>query len=107
MPTIFSPGRRLIVKILAPVPESLSKKFKNCTILVMTFWIECMDIFIWFSKMAPNFQDTSSEDELDVECTQNEKELLDYVLDNYRDGVFELFNIIVRKLDQIQGQKGL
>ena len=56
--------------------------------------------------MAPNFQDMSSEDELDVECTQNEKELLDYVLDNYRDGVFELFNIIVRKLDQIQGQKG-
>ena len=56
--------------------------------------------------MAPNFQDTSSENELDVECTQNEKELLDYVLDNYRDGVFELFNIIVRKLDQIQGQKG-
>ena len=56
--------------------------------------------------MSPNFQDTSSENELNVECTQTEKELLDYVLDNYRDGVFELFNILVRKLDQIQGQKG-
>ena len=47
-----------------------------------------------------------SEDEIDVECTQNEKELLDYVLDKYRDGVFELFNIITRKLDEIHGQKG-
>ena len=56
--------------------------------------------------MASNFQDTSSDDELDVECTQNEKELLDYVLDKYRNGVFELFNIIARKLDQIQGQEG-
>ena len=49
----------------------------------------------------------SSEDEIDVECRQNEKELLDYVLDKYREGVFELFNIIARKLDQILGQKGL
>ena len=56
--------------------------------------------------MASNFQDTSSDDELDVECTQNEKELLDYVLDKYRNGVFELLNIIARKLDQIQGQEG-
>ena len=48
----------------------------------------------------------SSEDEKDVEWTQNEKELLDYVLDKYRDWVFELFNIIVRRLDQIEGQKG-
>ena len=44
--------------------------------------------------MASNFQDTSSEDELDIEFTQNEKELLDYVLDKYRDGEFKLFNII-------------
>ena len=56
--------------------------------------------------MTSNFQDTSSEDELDVECTQNEKQLLDNVLDKYRDGVFELLNIIARKLDQIHGQKG-
>ena len=63
------------------------------------YWIECID-------MASNFQDTSSEDEIDIECTQNEKELLDYVLDKYRNGVFELFNIIARKLDQIDGQKG-
>ena len=34
--------------------------------------------------MASNFQDTSSEDEIDVECTENEKELLDYVSDKYR-----------------------
>ena len=56
--------------------------------------------------MASNSQVTSSEDEIDIECTQNEKELLDYALDKYREIVFELFNIIVRKLDQIQGQKG-
>ena len=49
--------------------------------------------------MASNFQDTSSEDELDIECTQNEKELVDYVLDKYRNGVFKLFNILARKLD--------
>ena len=56
--------------------------------------------------MASHFQDASSEDDLDIECTQNEKELLDYVLDKYRNGVFKLFNIIARKLDQIKGQKG-
>ena len=56
--------------------------------------------------MASNFQDTSSDDELDIECTQNEKESLDYVLDTYRNWVFELFNITARKLDQIQGQEG-
>ena len=39
--------------------------------------------------MASNFQDESSEDEIDIECTQNQKELLDYVLDKYRNGVFE------------------
>ena len=32
--------------------------------------------------MASNFQDTKSEDEIDVEGTQNEKELMDFVLDN-------------------------
>ena len=53
--------------------------------------------------MASNFQDTSSENELDVECTKNKKELLDYVLDKYREGVFKLFNIIARKSDQIHG----
>ena len=42
--------------------------------------------------------------ENELECTQNEKELLDFVLDKYRNGVFKLFNIIARKLDQIQGQ---
>ena len=52
------------------------------------------------------FQDSSSDDDSDVECTQNEKELLDYVLDKYRNGVFELFNIIASKLDQIHGQEG-
>ena len=56
--------------------------------------------------MASNFQDTSSDDELDGECTQNKKELLDYVLDKYRNGVFELFNIIARQLDPIQEQGG-
>ena len=29
--------------------------------------------------MASNFQDMSSEDGIDVECTQNEKELLDKI----------------------------
>ena len=55
--------------------------------------------------MASNFQDTSSEDEIDIECTQNEKELYDFVLDKYRTGVFELFNNIATKLDQIKRQK--
>ena len=32
------------------------------------------------------------------------KELLDFVLDKYRNGVFKLFNIIARKLDQIHRQ---
>ena len=56
--------------------------------------------------MVSNFQDTSSGDGIDIEYTPNEKELLDYVLDKYRDRVFELFNIIARTLDQIQEQKG-
>ena len=55
--------------------------------------------------MASNFQDSSSEDELGVESTQNEKEFLNYVLDKYRNGVFKLFNMIDSKLDQIHGQK--
>ena len=56
--------------------------------------------------MTSNFQNSSSDTDLDVECTQNEKELLDYVLEKYRQGVFKLFNIIVSKLDQIHGQEG-
>ena len=33
--------------------------------------------------MASNYQDSSSDTvDLDVECTQNEKELFDYVLEN-------------------------
>ena len=56
--------------------------------------------------MASDFQDSSSDNELDVECTKNEKELLNYVLDKYRNGVFKLFNIIARKLNQIQRQEG-
>ena len=57
--------------------------------------------------MASNFQDSSSDTtDLDIECTQNENELLDYVLEKYRQGAFELFNIIASKLDQIHGQEG-
>ena len=57
--------------------------------------------------MASNFQDSSSDTtDLDVECTQNEKELFNYVLEKYRQGIFELFNIIASKLDQIRGQEG-
>ena len=48
----------------------------------------------------------SSEDETDIECTDTDKELLDFVLAKYRDEVFELFNIIARKLDEIHGEKG-
>ena len=61
----------------------------NIALLTFGFKIQCI-------AMASN--------ELDVECTQNEKELLDFVLDKYRNGVFKLFNIIARKLDQIHGQ---
>ena len=57
--------------------------------------------------MASNFQDSSSDTtDSDIEYTQNQKELLDYVLEKYRQGVFELFNIIASKLDQIHGQEG-
>ena len=57
--------------------------------------------------MVSNYQDNSSDTtDLDVECTQNGKELLYYVLEKYRQGVFELFNIIASKLDQIHGQEG-
>ena len=31
--------------------------------------------------------------------------MLDFELAKYRDGVFELFNIIARKLDEIHGEK--
>ena len=51
--------------------------------------------------MASNYQDRCSDTtDSDVECTQNKKELLDYVLEKYRQGVFELFNIIASKLDK-------
>ena len=57
--------------------------------------------------MASNFQDSSSDTtDLDVECTQNKKELLDYVLEKYRQAVFEIFNIIASKLDQINRKEG-
>ena len=60
--------------------------------------------------MVSNFQDSSSDTTDQVqnytECTQNEKKLLDYVLEKYRQGVFKLFNIIASKLDQIHGQEG-
>ena len=57
--------------------------------------------------MASNYQDSSLDmTDSDVECTQNENELLDYVLEKYRQGVFELFNIIASKLDKIHGQAG-
>ena len=57
--------------------------------------------------MASNYQDSSSDmTDSDIECTQNEKELLDYVLEKYRQGVFELFNIIASKLDQIHRHEG-
>ena len=52
--------------------------------------------------------DTSfAEDELSSDdCIKNEMELLNYVLDKYRDAVFELFNIITTKLDRIHQQHG-
>ena len=52
--------------------------------------------------MASNCQDSSSDTtDSNIECTQNEKELLEY-----RQGIFKLFNIIASKLDQIQRQEG-
>ena len=57
--------------------------------------------------MASNFQDSSSNTtDSYVECTQNEKELLDYILEKYRQRVFKLFNIMASKLDQIHRQEG-
>ena len=54
--------------------------------------------------MTSNFQDSSSDDDSDI-AHKMKKELLDYVLDKYRNGVFKLFNIIASKLDQIHGQE--
>ena len=39
--------------------------------------------------------------------TQNKNELLDYVLEKYRQGVFELFNIIASKLDQFTNKRAM
>ena len=61
-------------------------------ILVLTFGFK-----IQFIPMTSNFQDSSSDDELDIECAQNDKDLQEYVLDKYRNGVFKLFNIIATK----------
>ena len=55
--------------------------------------------------MASKFHDMSSEDEIDAEWTETEKNLLDFVLDKYRDGVFELFNIIATKLESHSSRK--
>ena len=69
------------------------------------FWTFGLNIS--FIAMASNFQDSSSDTtDSDVKCTQNEKELFDYVLKKYRQGVFKLFNIIASKLDQIHKQEG-
>ena len=57
--------------------------------------------------MASNFQDSSSDTDLDVECTQNEKEFLDYVQEKYRQGVFELFNIIASKLIKFMDKRAM
>ena len=53
------------------------------------------------------FQDLSSEKKTDIECTDSEKELLDFVLAKYRDKVFEIYNIIARKLDEIKEERDM
>ena len=56
-------------------------------------------------SLKRNKFDTSSDEGSDINCTEKEKELVDYMLDRCRKANFEVFNIIVCKLDKIQEQK--
>ena len=42
-------------------------------------------------------EETSSDDDSDIDYSNKEKELLDYVLEIYEKAVLELFNIIASK----------
>ena len=49
--------------------------------------------------MAQKYNDTKSADEIDME-TDREQIVLDDVLGKYKNGMFELFNIIAHNIDQ-------
>ena len=84
-----------------------SKKFPNVCPVIFFFLTFGLNRYNSFIAMASNFQYSSSDTtDSDVECTQNKKELLDYVLEKYRQAVFEQFNIIASKLDQINRKEG-
>ena len=62
--------------------------------------------------MAEKYNDTKSADEIDMEKllestgTDSEKIVLDDVLRKYKNGMFELFNIIAHNIDQATQKRG-
>ena len=62
------------------------------------------------NKAGPSWKrskfDTGSDEDSDVNCTEKEEELLDYMLDRYRKAIFELFNIIACKFCKIHEKNG-
>ena len=61
--------------------------------------------------MAEKYNDTKSADEIDMEkvleSTYSKKIVLDDVLGKYKNGMFELFNIIAHNIDQATPKRGL
>ena len=60
--------------------------------------------------MAEKYNDMKSADEIDMEklfeSTDSEKIVLDDVLRKYKNGMFELFNIIAHNTDQATQKRG-
>ena len=60
--------------------------------------------------MAEKYNDTKSADEIDMdkllESIYSEKIVLDDVLGKYKNGMFELFNIIAHNIDQATQKRG-
>ena len=60
--------------------------------------------------MAEKYNDTKSADKIDMEklleSTDSEKIVLDDVLGKYKNGMFELFNIIANNIDQVTQKRG-
>ena len=60
--------------------------------------------------MAEKYNDTKSADEIDMEklleSTDSEKIVLDDVLGKYKNGMFELFNIIANNIDPATQKRG-
>ena len=61
--------------------------------------------------LAEKYNDTKSADEIEMEklleSTDSEKIVLDDVLGKYKNGMFELFNIIAHNIEQTTQKRGL